>query len=92
MNSIPTKATQAHKVSVIIPLYNGERYVSEALASVLGQTLSPFEVIVVNDGSTDGSGAMLDSYADRIVRIDQENSGTAAARNAVPEYQQSVRR
>ena len=70
------------RISVIIPLYNGERYIAQALDSVLGQSLMPFEIIVVDDGSTDGSCEILDTYGDRIVRVFQENSGTAAARNA----------
>ena len=70
------------RVSVIIPLYNGERYLRQALDSVLNQSFAPFEVIVVNDGSTDGSSGILDTYGKRIVRIDQTNAGTAAARNA----------
>ncbi len=78
--SIPVSV--AIRISVVIPVRNGERYLREAIDSVLAQTLLPFEVIVVNDGSTDRSGAILDSYGAALLRIDQPNAGTAAARNA----------
>jgi len=69
------------EISVIIPVYNGERYLSQAIESVLAQTLPPLEIIVVDDGSTDASVAVAERYAKR-VRIDrQENSGAASARN-----------
>ena len=73
------------KVSVIIPVYNVEKYLGECLDSVLGQTLRDIEVICVDDGSTDGSPAMLEKYAARDSRVKvlrQENSGAGAARNA----------
>ena len=81
MSGVDLQLREVH-VSVIIPLYNGERYLRQALDSVLNQSFAPFEVIVVNDGSTDGSSDILDTYGKRIVRIDQTNAGTAAARNA----------
>lgn len=68
-------------VSVILPVYNGERFVRAALDSVLAQTYRPIEVIVVNDGSTDGSEAILKEYGDRIRYIMQKNAGPAAATN-----------
>ena len=71
-------------VSVIIPVYNVERYLRECLNSVVGQTLQEIEIICVNDGSTDGSAAILKEYekADsRITVISQENKGLSAARN-----------
>jgi glycosyltransferase involved in cell wall biosynthesis len=67
-------------VSVIIPVYNGERYLAEAIESVLAQTYRPIEVIVVNDGSTDGSADIAQSY--KIRYIYQPNQGVAVARNA----------
>lgn len=73
------------KVSVVIPLYNTEDYVGEALRSVLDQTLSQTEIIVVNDGSTDDSAAVVEELAARDGRlrlIHQANAGQAAARNA----------
>ena len=72
-------------VSVIMPLYNCERYVAEALDSVLAQTFKDFEVIVVDDGSADGSAAVVERYAaedSRITLIRQANRGISAARNA----------
>ena len=73
------------KVSVIIPVYNVERYLGECLDSILGQTLKDIEVICVDDGSTDGSGAVLDGYAandPRVRVIHQANAGAGPARNA----------
>ncbi len=71
-------------VSVIMPVYNGEGYLRECLDSVCGQTLRDIEIICVDDGSTDGSLAILDEYAGRDPRvrvITQPNSGAAVARN-----------
>jgi len=69
-------------VSVIIPLYNKEKYVRRAVESVLGQTFVDFELIVVNDGSTDGGPVLVRGYADPRIRvIDQDNHGVSAARN-----------
>jgi glycosyltransferase involved in cell wall biosynthesis len=66
-----------------MPAYNAEDYVAAALDSVLGQTWSNLEIIVVNDGSTDGTAGVLDRYSDeaRVTVIHQENQGAAAARN-----------
>ena len=73
------------KISVIIPVYNTEKYLSKCLDSVFAQTFQDFEVIVVNDGSTDGSQAVIDRYCaqypDKLVALYQENAGQAAARN-----------
>ena len=70
-------------VSVLIATYNSEKYIDEAIESVLQQTLRDFELIVVNDGSTDGTREQLRKYEEmpRITIIDQQNSGPAAARN-----------
>ena len=73
------------KVSVVIPVYNVERYLRECLESVVNQTLKPIEIICVNDGSTDGSLGILNEYAERDARvsvISQTNQGAGAARNA----------
>jgi glycosyltransferase involved in cell wall biosynthesis len=72
-------------VSVSLPVYNGERFLAEAIQSVLDQTLLPDEIIVVDDGSTDGSAAIVAGLA-RTVSVPihyvyQENQGPAAARN-----------
>jgi glycosyltransferase involved in cell wall biosynthesis len=70
------------KVSVVIPCYNNEATIAETLESVFAQRFEDsFEVIVVNDGSTDGTRAVLRKFGDRIAVIDQENRGVAAARN-----------
>lgn len=71
-------------LSIIIPVYNVEKYIQACLDSVLGQTLSNWEAICVNDGSTDESAAILEENAakdKRIKVINQSNSGTATARN-----------
>ncbi|MPZ48110.1 MAG: glycosyltransferase [Dehalococcoidia bacterium] len=66
-------------ISVIVPVYNGERFLQEALASALGQTRPPDEVIVVDDGSTDGSATIIQSLP--VTYLRQENQGPSAARN-----------
>lgn len=72
-------------LSVVIPVYNAQRYVGAMIDSVLTQTFKEFELIVVNDGSKDDSLDVLNSYAEkdgRIVVINQRNQGPSAARNA----------
>ncbi len=69
------------KVSVIIAVYNGEKYLAEAIESVLAQDHPNKEVIVVNDGSTDGTGAIIERFGPRIRSIYQTNQGLGAARN-----------
>lgn len=68
-------------VSVIIPNYNYARFLPQALDSVLAQSYSNFEIIVVDDGSTDDSKAILRSYGERIRWFEQQNQGVSAARN-----------
>lgn len=66
------------KVSVIIPAYNAEPYIKECVSSVLNQTLKDIEIIVINDGSTDRTGLILDSFADSCCNlriVPQENKG-----------------
>lgn len=72
------------KFSIIIPIYNIELYLQECLDSVLAQTIEDFEVIAVDDGSTDESGRILDDYANRdfrITAIHKDNKGVGSARN-----------
>ena len=73
--------TPPAQVSVIVPAYNGERYLDEALRSAVGQSLPPSEVIVVDDGSTDGSAEIAERFGDPVRCIRQENTGVAGARN-----------
>lgn len=69
-------------VSVIIPTFNRHAYLREAVDSVLAQTFTDYEVIVVDDGSTDGTGDVIRArYGDRVRYIRQENQGRSAARN-----------
>lgn len=78
------KEAQLYKVSIIIPVYNAQSYLNRCLDSVLNQTLQEFEVIVVNDGSTDRSLEILNQYKERDSRITVitiENSGQSVARN-----------
>ncbi len=74
-------ASQTPQVSVIIPAYNGDRYIVQAVESSLSQTFTDLEIIVVDDGSTDGTHQVLEPYLHRIRYIYQENQGVAAARN-----------
>lgn len=72
------------KVSVILPIYNVAPYLDEAFQSLLSQTLTDFEIIAVNDGSTDNSQEVIDRYTEsdqRIMALRQENQGQSAARN-----------
>ena len=71
------------KVSIIIPVYNGEQYLKECLDSIKNQTLREIEVIIVNDGSTDGSAAIIEKCVaqdSRFICVTQENKGLALAR------------
>lgn len=69
-------------VSIIMPLYNAEKYVAEAIESVQAQTYTHWELIIVNDGSTDGSLAVASQYESEKIKVySQENKGASAARN-----------
>ena len=70
------------RVDVIIPVYNSVETVAESVESALGQTFTDFEVIVVDDGSTDASAEVLSRYGARIKVLAQPNRGLSAARNA----------
>ncbi len=71
------------RISVVMPVWNGEKYVGEAIRSILRQTLQEFELIVVDDGSTDETGNIVQGFADERIRIISEgyNSGIPRARN-----------
>ena len=71
------------KVTVLMPAYNAEKYIEEAIASVLQQSFTDFELLIVNDGSADSTEEIIRSFNDpRIVLISQENKGVSAALNA----------
>lgn len=75
------------KVSVVIPFFNCKKYIIECLYSVKNQSFSDFEIVLVNDGSTDGTDAIVSEWMRinegiRITYIDQYNQGVSSARNA----------
>src|SRR5262245_46039486 len=69
------------KVSVVIPVFNGERFIGDAIRSALSQTFRDFEIIVVDDGSIDQTEKIVRQFFDRVAYHRQENRGAAAARN-----------
>lgn len=72
------------KISVIVPVYNTEKYLKRCIDSILNQTFTDFEVLLINDGSTDSSGAICDEYAKKDSRVrvfHKENGGVSSARN-----------
>ena len=77
--------TMQPNVTIVLPVYNVEQYLRECLDSVVNQTMREIQIVCVNDGSTDGSLAILEEYAvkdSRITVINQENQGAGSARNA----------
>lgn len=73
-----------NKVSIIVPIYNTQKYLPSCLDSIINQTYQNLEIILIDDGSTDGSGKIADDYAKkdkRIKIIHQKNQGQSAARN-----------
>ena len=73
------------KISIIIPVYNAEKYLKKCIDSVINQNVESKEIILVNDGSIDNSQEIIDEYVakypDMIKAIKQENAGQAVARN-----------
>ena len=69
------------KVSIIIPVYNGEDYLEEAIKSALNQTYKNLEIIVVDDGSKDKTGKICEKYINKIKYLKKENGGVATALN-----------
>ena len=87
MNNTDQKSSDSYTpvISVIVPVYNVEQYLTECVESILGQTWRNFELILVDDGSKDRSGSMCDEYAEkdpRIRVIHKKNGGLSDARNA----------
>ncbi|MBW7869137.1 MAG: glycosyltransferase [Brumimicrobium sp.] len=76
--------TNNHKISVIIPVYNAEKYLSRCIESIIDQTYSNYELLLINDGSKDNSGIVCDEYATKDQRIrvfHKTNGGVSTARN-----------
>ena len=69
-------------VSVVLPVFNGELFLAQAIESVLAQTHGPIELIAIDDGSADGSAAILAGHGSRVTTVRQANAGVSAARNA----------
>lgn len=83
-------------IAVVIPVYNAKRYLRQCIKSVLNQTFQDFCLVLVDDGSTDGSGQICDAYAARDPRIKvihQKNQGSVQARRegVMSEYAQSAK-
>lgn len=70
-----------NSVSVVIPVYNGARFITETLHSILAQTVPPLQVIVVNDGSTDNTAAIVEQFGEAVTLINTQNNGPCKARN-----------
>ena len=68
-------------ISCIVPVFNGEKYLAEAIKSILNQTYEPIEIIIADDGSTDGTSTIADRYGKQIRYFKQPNCGPGAARN-----------
>ena len=77
--------TNCPLISIVIPVYNVEQYLGECVDSVIAQTYREWEIILIDDGSTDSSGSICDGYAkkdDRVRVVHQTNGGVSSARNA----------
>jgi glycosyltransferase involved in cell wall biosynthesis len=68
-------------VSCIVPVFNGERFLREAIESIFAQTHDPLEILIADDGSTDGTASIVADFGNRLRYLRQENQGPAAARN-----------
>ncbi len=69
------------RVSAVIPAYNASVCIGRAIESVLGQTLGVYEIIVVDDGSSDKTSEVVEQFGDKVILIRQENAGVSVARN-----------
>lgn len=81
LNEKKYKKKFSPKVSIIIPVYNGENYLSEAIDSALNQSYKNYEIIVVNDGSTDNTEDIVKKYKDKLIYYKKENGGVSSALN-----------
>jgi glycosyltransferase involved in cell wall biosynthesis len=76
----------SHRLSIIVPVFNSAESLSRCVGSLLAQSLTGIEIVLVDDGSTDGSAGIIDAYAEeypgRVIALHQENCGVSAARNA----------
>ena len=77
-----TSEKHTFSVTAVIPVYNGQEYVGRAIESILAQSRAADEIIVVDDGSTDGTADVVRSFGDKVIFIQQENAGASVARNA----------
>ena len=80
-------------VSIIVPVYNAERTIGRCIESILNQEYTDFELLLVNDGSTDASGSLCDGYAAKDARIrviHKKNGGVSAARNTALDLAQGT--
>lgn len=76
------------KISIVVPVYNVEKYLNRCIDSILNQTFSNFELIIIDDGSTDSSGEICDKYAssdNRVIVKHIKNGGVSNARNVALE-------
>lgn len=74
-------------ISIIVPIYNSEKYISKCIDSILNQEYKDFELLLINDGSTDNTSNIINSYEDERIKIyNQENKGTGSARNLGLKY------
>lgn len=81
---LPGKIIMKVKVSIIVPVYNAEKTLERCINSILRQTFAEWEMIIIDDGSTDLSGQLCEQYAlqdSRIIVIHQDNKGVSVARN-----------
>lgn len=76
-----SEKTAPPRLSCVIAVYNGEAYLDEAIDSLLAQTYPQVEIVVVNDGSTDGTAGVIGRYGDRVRALHQDNRGVSIARN-----------
>ena len=80
-STLRASMTAATEVSAVLPVHNGSAYVAEAIRSILGQTRPPIECLVIDDGSTDGTGEIVRQFGRDVAYVRQDRSGVSSARN-----------